>query len=740
MKRFLIPSIHEINARAGSNGLKVISTFAGGGGSSTGYKMAGYEVLVAVEFVDKAAATYRANAPSTHVIEGDIRQVTAEQLLEITGLKRGELDVLDGSPPCFTAGTLILTSDGFKPIEDVSVGDMVLTHKQRWRRVVATMVRNDAETVVARGMGAPAIRTTPEHPFYVRRQRYRKKDEYSGNQFRFERTFDPADWVEAKDLHPDLGRYQHDKNRKVFFWATPAAIPALPVPDIQVQNSRSHKFSLTPEFMWFVGAWVGDGWLRTGKTHGGNTSRGEVLLCGNKKHTEEMVGRLERAGLKFSYGFERTAVRFVICSKPLATWLEDNFGRYSGGKRLPAWLYGLSEEMRRGFLDGYLFADGSTCGKHGAVKIATVSRSLAVGAKMLFNSLGMSAGIQMTTPNRKAEIEGRPVSERPLYDIVAYQQANAMFADDGMWWGMVKSITPTGVHETVYNFEVEEDNSYVADGVVVHNCQGFAHQGLRDKGWGKELSYSGAVSQRVDDLFFEFVRLVDDLQPKVFVAENVVGLTNGVAAGYFKEFFKAFEDVGYVVGAQIIEGARLGVPQMRNRVIFVGVRKDLGIIPVFPTPFGPDQIIGLRDAIEDLPPPADNEFMPLREGTRTRQAWAAADVLEENGCFSYAYRKLGWGNGKKSRWSWFRLPPHRPVNTVTAKTATICHWAYPRTLSIPEIKRVSTFPDDYVLTGNFSDQWERIGRAVPPLMMFHIANTIAVEIFGRPGVVIERAA
>jgi DNA (cytosine-5)-methyltransferase 1 len=79
---------------------KVISTFAGGGGSSLGYKAAGAEVVAAVEWEDHACATYRANHPTTHVIQGDIAKVTGEQLLEVTGLRVGELDLLDGSPPC----------------------------------------------------------------------------------------------------------------------------------------------------------------------------------------------------------------------------------------------------------------------------------------------------------------------------------------------------------------------------------------------------------------------------------------------------------------------------------------------------------------------------------------------------------------------------------------------------------------------------------------------------------------
>lgn len=89
---------------ADSNSLKneftVISTFSGGGGSSTGYKMAGGKILLAVEWDDNAVETYRANYPNTQIFHGDINDLSVEKVLELTGLKPGELDILDGSPPC----------------------------------------------------------------------------------------------------------------------------------------------------------------------------------------------------------------------------------------------------------------------------------------------------------------------------------------------------------------------------------------------------------------------------------------------------------------------------------------------------------------------------------------------------------------------------------------------------------------------------------------------------------------
>lgn len=82
------------------NNRKVVSTFSGGGGSSTGYRWAGYNVIWSNEFIKHASETYRLNHPLTYVDERDIKLVTAEEILAVTGLEKGELDIFDGSPPC----------------------------------------------------------------------------------------------------------------------------------------------------------------------------------------------------------------------------------------------------------------------------------------------------------------------------------------------------------------------------------------------------------------------------------------------------------------------------------------------------------------------------------------------------------------------------------------------------------------------------------------------------------------
>lgn len=249
-------------------------------------------------------------------------------------------------------------------------------------------------------------------------------------------------------------------------------------------------------------------------------------------------------------------------------------------------------------------------------------------------------------------------------------------------------------------------------------CASFSMAGRREKGWGKVKSYSG-LEQRTDDLFFEFARVVGVVRPKVFVAENVAGLVRGNAKIYFKEILKALRSHGYAVSARLLDASYLGVPQARQRVIFVGVRTDLGKAPVHPIPFG--YRYTLREALKGVAPGLSR---PMKPNSRTISLYKITPRGEQ---FTASAHSLF---GMQNKWHTHRrLAWDEPSPTILAGGATQYHPDEPRSLSIPEVKRVCSFPDDYQFTGGFAKQWERMGRSVPPLMMKAIAQTIAKEVF-----------
>lgn len=363
-------------------------------------------------------------------------------------------------------------------------------------------------------------------------------------------------------------------------------------------------------------------------------------------------------------------------------------------------------------------------------------------------------------------------------------------------------------------------------------CASFSTAGKREKRWGQVVKYS-ETTQRVDDLFFEFVRILKGLQPRVFIAENVSGLVKGKAKGYFKEVLAAMKAAGYKVRARLLDAQWLGVPQTRQRVIFVGVRADLGVQPAYPAPLGYRYSVSealpwiikvnlMKHGPNSFDVPDDMERTPAatvgtgpESGTYSRHdvmravhseggEWDQGDVTEKpaptvkanraatlflersgHGYFEgepvnlsenpaptvptgpslsgynehnlrvvepeadisrfaigEEWDKLEPGEQSKKYFSLKRAHPDEPSPCVTqsagtawspAAAAGVTHPTERRKFSIAELKRICAFPDDFELTGSYSQQWERLGRAVPPVMAFWIARAVRELLFGLDG-------
>jgi len=262
-------------------------------------------------------------------------------------------------------------------------------------------------------------------------------------------------------------------------------------------------------------------------------------------------------------------------------------------------------------------------------------------------------------------------------------------------------------------------------------CASFSMSGKREKHWGEVKKYSD-TEQRTDDLFFEFARILRELQPMAFIGENVQGLTVGKAAAILGDgqddlfgeskgtILGVLEDCGYKVEARVLKACDYGVPQTRPRLIMLGARDDLGIRPTFPkatTEFDPvtlrEALDGLEPTWEDVQPAVIGEqYAVAKLLKRMKPGQAGSDVHERGSYFNL--KRLAWDE---------------PVGTVCQShgenPSIACSHVHPeelRKLTIPELKRVSSFPDDFVVTGDFGQQWERIGRAVPPLLMKAIAG------------------
>ena len=270
-------------------------------------------------------------------------------------------------------------------------------------------------------------------------------------------------------------------------------------------------------------------------------------------------------------------------------------------------------------------------------------------------------------------------------------------------------------------------------------CSAFSVAGSREKGWDKQKKYSdGKMQVAIEDLFYEFIRIAEGVQPKVIVAENVKGITFGKAIEKLNAFINEFEKIGYNVTYKVLNAADYGVPQGRERTIFICVRDDvcddiglswLNINSIFPAPTH-DKHITMNQAIGDIENDEEEVQMLLDfvQGSYQKKFIEPLPFNPKKPTKPSDPQFRDW-NPKASCFNMIRPSPDLPSPTLTQQgqkrgMSGVFHPAANRKLTIKECKRIMAFPEDFKLTGDFDQQVERLGRAVAPLMYKEVANSI----------------
>lgn len=234
-------------------------------------------------------------------------------------------------------------------------------------------------------------------------------------------------------------------------------------------------------------------------------------------------------------------------------------------------------------------------------------------------------------------------------------------------------------------------------------CQGFSTAGKRK--WDDPRN----------SLFKEYARLLNELQPKVFVMENVPGMIMGCMKQAYLTIIKTLRECGYKAKGEVLNAMYFNVPQSRERVIIIGVREDLGIEPSHPKPN--NKPMTTRQAIGHLPLGV--------QGRHEEQVIAAWYKSKPNQSLRKDCRFVG-------SFQSVRLDPDKPSPTQIKRHL---HWHYevPRQLTIQEAGCIQSFPDTFKFAGQKMQSKERIGNSVPPNLMRAIAEHIKTIILCKKG-------
>lgn len=504
--------------------LRHLDLFSGIGGFALAARIVGgIETRQFVEIEPYCQKVLTKNFPGVP-IHDDIRTYAASL---------GGFDIITGGFPCFVAGTLILTFDGYKPIESLSIGELVLTHKGQWKPVTKLMVKHNAPLREVKALGVHSLVTTNEHPFYA----VKRSKQWDNNARKYLYSFSDRNWIDAIDLTS-----QHYLGQ---------TLPS------EIQDNYSIAF-------WkMVGLYLADGWRvkRLNRPEG----NGRVVICAAKKQASEVESIISEAGFKFSRVEERTVYKYHIVSKFLYEFLFQ-FGYKAEGKTIPGWVMGLSPEKAKALMNGLLFGDG-WINQKGHARITTVSQKLAYSSALLAQrAYGCIASVFYAEMPEACFIEDRKVEQKPQFtvQITFNNLEKRSFLEGSYGWKRIRKNIKLNSVGTVYNLTVADDNSYIANGAIVHNCQDISC--ANPNGRGLEGERSG--------LFFELMRVVRECRPRYVVLENVAEMLRKQQGRIMGTVLWELFQSGYDAEWQAISAASVGAPHLRERVFIVATNTD----------------------------------------------------------------------------------------------------------------------------------------------------------------------
>ncbi len=244
-------------------------------------------------------------------------------------------------------------------------------------------------------------------------------------------------------------------------------------------------------------------------------------------------------------------------------------------------------------------------------------------------------------------------------------------------------------------------------------CQGF--------------SMAGNIGRKfVDDprnrLFKEFVRVVKVVKPKFFVMENVARLYGHNKGGTRSEIIKDFENLGYKVDCKILNSADFGVPQVRKRAIFIGTRTSSDIL--FPEK-SVNKYVTVEEALTKYPPLNSGEESAIPNHiamTHSAQMLKKMSFVKDGGGRNEIPIELRPTSGDIRKY--IRYKSNEPAVCVTGDMRKIFHYEQNRALTVRELARLQSYPDDFIFKGAKISQQQQVGNSVPPKMAEAIAQAI----------------
>lgn len=450
--------------------MKFLSLFSGIEACSVAWKPLGWECVGFSEIEPFPCSLLAQHYPTVPNL-GDITKITEQQIADL-----GDFDVLVFGSPCFPKGTMVATDTGYKSIEQVRVGDNVLTHTNSYKPVLKTGGKKAQRLYQVKASGALPILCTAEHPFYVRRM----TRVWDNARRVYVRTFADPIWVEAKDLvYDDF-----------------LAIPVI--------KEETNLLNLSDDDCYILGRYLADGYTRkdyrTSENRPNDSHWQLILSVGNTKLNDTISKINHKVN---AYPHTQSTHRVVISSKRLVQIAEQHLGCGASSKFISPTILNLPKDKLQVFLNGYMDGDGGYIKNKDVWSVSTISRTLSnclvLLIAKLYNTLAM---VHKYERPKTTVTQGRTVNQNDTYTVrfktTRPKQAKYYF-DGNLLWTRLKDLEITDQVSDVFNLEVADDNTYTANNIIVHNCQDLSAAGTR----------KGFQAGTRSNLFYEALRIFD---------------------------------------------------------------------------------------------------------------------------------------------------------------------------------------------------------------------------------------
>lgn len=566
--------------------LKVMSLFSGIGAFEKALTNLDipYELINFCE-IDKYAIESYSN------IHSELKEKNLGDISKVDTSSVKDFDLLVGGSPCFPKGTLVLTERGYKNIEDIKVGDKVLTHKNRYMPVDKVGHNLDKEIYELKAMGTLPILATPNHPFLVvtRTKKYKNENGEKSYYYEFSEPYKKR-----------LDELEKDKD----FLCSP------------ILKTEENPYNLDEETCWLLGRYVADGCC-------GKMYKSEAIIVTVGKNKEKEFEKHLLTYKYYKYKTKTNTFSYTIVDHKINDFIRKNdFGSIALNKNIPNLILNLPQKLLASFIEGYFAGDGCYIKKSNVYQATTISKKLANTLQLAIQKL-YNVGCRIYFDKRPSKyiIEGRQVNQHDTYIIRFTKEITKQkkyYIDNNMILYPIKSVENKNYKDTVYNIEVQKDHSYTIPSVYVGNCQDFSISG-KTKGaiWhcddcGYEYNpltvnynernlcphcHSKNITKTRSSLIVEYLRFLREKKPKYFIYENVKNLTGKMFKESFNMFLNELKEYGYNVNYKVLNSKNFDIPQNRERVFVVGIRNDIN--KKFDFPKGNNNYVKIKDILQD---------------------------------------------------------------------------------------------------------------------------------------------